>query len=403
MENKNFNAEYHANKPHLSSSSPSSAPFSFIQEIKESLKFVEENAPKSFCIGLREDRRKCLLCFEYLSEAPWTISVLPCSHHFHKECVEKHKLMGVEHVCPECRLKVPRSPEKTYANGCDIYFHINLKMNRGDGSWRSLCSRQQMEMVEVLRLWQTAAADNHVYASLSLGVLFDTGRGVEQDEKVAFRWYMKAANLGNCFAQCLVGDMYMAGRGVGADHKESFEWYSAAAKQGHGYALEMVGSMYFEGCGTRQSDRKAVETWKRAANKGQVRAFCNLGFMSEHGRGTEKSLSEAFLFYRKAAEMGCKTSQCAVAIMYTTDKFGVKNMAEAARWYDMAARQGVGEAQYNLAFMYETGDGVLQDQKKALRWYHEAAKKGVKAAQDSIDKILKKSMLKARVVASDSG
>ena len=93
----------------------------------------------------------------------------------------------------------------------------------------------------------------------------------------------------------------------------------------------------------------------------------------------------------------------AVAIMYTTDKFGVKNMAEAARWYDMAARQGVGEAQYNLAFMYETGDGVLQDQKKALRWYHEAAKKGVKAAQDSIDKILKKSMLKARVVASDSG
>jgi len=45
--------------------------------------------------------------------------------------------------------------------------------------------------------WATASALGHVRSMFYLGTCFDHGYGVKRDLKQAFKWYLKAAELGH--------------------------------------------------------------------------------------------------------------------------------------------------------------------------------------------------------------
>ncbi|MBQ2481415.1 MAG: SEL1-like repeat protein, partial [Treponema sp.] len=45
------------------------------------------------------------------------------------------------------------------------------------------------------------AEQGYADAQYNLGVMYDCGRGVEQDYEKAFEWYTKAAEQGNAYAQ----------------------------------------------------------------------------------------------------------------------------------------------------------------------------------------------------------
>ena len=51
-------------------------------------------------------------------------------------------------------------------------------------------------------------------AQYELGIMYAEGRGVPQNDAVAFAWYRQAAEQGVAKAQFNVGLMYSAGRGV---------------------------------------------------------------------------------------------------------------------------------------------------------------------------------------------
>ena len=44
---------------------------------------------------------ECAICLEPLSQSP--SQVLPCSHVYHRECVEQLRSFGVNEACPMCR------------------------------------------------------------------------------------------------------------------------------------------------------------------------------------------------------------------------------------------------------------------------------------------------------------
>ncbi len=70
-----------------------------------------------------------------------------------------------------------------------------------------------------------------LYAQFDLGVMYDTGRDVPQDDTKAVRWYRPAAAQGHANAMSDLGFMYGTGRGVPQDHIQAHMWRNLAASR----------------------------------------------------------------------------------------------------------------------------------------------------------------------------
>ncbi len=112
---------------------------------------------------------------------------------------------------------------------------------------------QRGDYAAALRLWQPLAEQGDADAQYNLGVMYDNGRGVRQDDGEAVKWYRKAAEQGVADAQHNLGHAYANGRGVPQDHGEAVKWYRKAAEQGNAMAQVNLGVMYAkgEGCAFR--------------------------------------------------------------------------------------------------------------------------------------------------------
>ena len=69
-----------------------------------------------------------------------------------------------------------------------------------------------------------AAEQGDAGAQYNLGVIYDNGRGVAQDDKEAARWFGLAAKQGHADAPFYIGVMYTNGQGVAQDDKD---WMTA--------------------------------------------------------------------------------------------------------------------------------------------------------------------------------
>ncbi len=58
--------------------------------------------------------------------------------------------------------------------------------------------------------------------------MYNSGRGVPQDDAEAVRWYRLAAEQGLALAQYSLGVRYASGQGVPQDHAEAVRWFRLA-------------------------------------------------------------------------------------------------------------------------------------------------------------------------------
>jgi len=89
-------------------------------------------------------------------------------------------------------------------------------------------------------------------AQYDLGVMYEYGRGVAQDDVAAAHWYRKAAMQGVDVAQYRLAVMLENGWGVPKSHAEAATWYRSAAEQGHALAQHDLAFMYLAGTGVPQ-------------------------------------------------------------------------------------------------------------------------------------------------------
>ena len=71
-------------------------------------------------------------------------------------------------------------------------------------------------------------------AQFNLGLMYDLGQGVPEDDAEAVAWYRKAADQGFAGAQYNLGLMYRNGAGVRQDDVEALKWRSLAASRATG-------------------------------------------------------------------------------------------------------------------------------------------------------------------------
>jgi protein TonB len=103
------------------------------------------------------------------------------------------------------------------------------------------------------------ANKGHSAAQFYLGLAYDKGDGVTEDDVVAVNWYQRAADQGNVKAQYNLGVMHATGQGVPQYYAAAVEWFRKAAEQGDVRGQYRLGLAYSTGTGV---DRDYVQAHK---------------------------------------------------------------------------------------------------------------------------------------------
>ena len=126
-------------------------------------------------------------------------------------------------------------------------------------------------------------------AQNGLGVFYEQGLAVKQDEKQAAEWYSKSAEQDNPQARYNLGRLYYDGRGVAQNGLEALKLMHKSAEQGNDQASEWLADTY---------------AFRRPRVLG-----ANGEWVKPDYRGIQPDREEAIKWYRKLAEKGNRKAQ----------------------------------------------------------------------------------------------
>ncbi len=119
---------------------------------------------------------------------------------------------------------------------------------------------------------QKAEQGNDVAQGM-LGVMYESGKGVVQNDKEAVKWFRMSSEQGNPASQYRLALMYERGQGVVQDYKEAVKWWRKAVEQGHPEAPYTLGLKYTLGKGVIRDDVMAHMYFNIAAVSGHEDAI----------------------------------------------------------------------------------------------------------------------------------
>jgi TPR repeat protein len=140
------------------------------------------------------------------------------------------------------------------------------------------------DMDRAIAAFKESAEDGVAIAQYNLGVLYFSGRGVQQDYREAYHWTRMAAAQGFANAQANLGTLYYNDLGVSegietlwpisfflhdSRLREAARWYRAAAEQDHGQAQYFLATLYEAGSGVDR-DLSAAYQWAKLAIDNEV-------------------------------------------------------------------------------------------------------------------------------------
>ncbi len=177
--------------------------------------------------------------------------------------------------------------------------------------------------------------------------MYESGRGLAPDPRIALRWYLKAAGQGYPGARLLYDNL--------------------DAKEGRASAQFAMGLRCEDGRDVCENLADAAEWYQLAAAQGYPSAQLRLGLMYRFGRGVHSDVGEAIRWLTAAAEAGDLRAQYAIGNLYETEQ-SVCDPAVAFGWYRRSATHGHKDAARRLAHMFAHGLGVAQDTQEAAKW-----------------------------------
>jgi len=188
--------------------------------------------------------------------------------------------------------------------------------------------------------------------------------------------FEKAAEQGNAQAQYMLGLCYQLGNGVTQDNQHMIEYYKEAAGQQNADAENALGLLYQDGKVIAQDKGKALDLWIASATKGNTKAIDNIKI--HH--------SQEFAEKLVAATKGDSEAQFFVgAFYYNRGGYYVdQNINKAAEWWSMADKQNNSNAQNGLG---ELCYYKYKDYKQAVLWYTKASNNGHHYAQNSLGEL----------------
>lgn len=131
---------------------------------------------------------------------------------------------------------------------------------------------QETDTFKRLAYLRTAAEQGYAPAQTELGLCYENGKGVEQDEAQAVRWYRKAAQQGSAQALAIMARSYSQGQNVEKNEAEASRWFLRLARQDSPQARYWLGRCYESGWGVEKDAARAVQWYQKAAEQGHAEA-----------------------------------------------------------------------------------------------------------------------------------
>ncbi len=233
------------------------------------------------------------------------------------------------------------------------------------------CICLNLIQVQAANIHDIEESGNEIDSVTDSAAAFAQGQAFRHQNKPdqAFKWHLKAAELGHAEAQLIVGECYTWGHGTDKNRDKAFMWLLKAAEQGQIPAYKLVASCYRYGNGTPINIQKA-DYWQRQSIQDKKEKI-----ERQTGIKIPDTISdETLMKHYAAAVKGNPIDMDDVAWAFFEGKGVPQDKAQAIVWWTKAAELGDAQSQYNLGKCHEYGEGVSRNIAEAQRWYAEAEK-----------------------------
>ena len=249
---------------------------------------------------------------------------------------------------------------------------------------RQLQSNAVIEDFDTLSIQELVkeAKKGNAEAQYQLGNRYSFGHdGVKENDKEAFRWYLKAAEQDYSDAQSSLVHMYCDGDGTEQNYIEAMKWARRAAENGNAWVLIDIGLMYANGQGVNKDVEEAEKWFAKFTESQQIKGlqvvgFLRLGHSYASGDDIEKNHQKAFEWMLKAANVGDPGAQYYIGQSYLEGRGVEKNLEKAYDWFRKSADSGHAApgTYYNLAMMHHQGQNTNKDLVEAYKYLLLASK-----------------------------
>lgn len=156
-----------------------------------------------------------------------------------------------------------------------------------------LGTTQPQDYARAFELFSLGAKGGDAYALNRLGLMYDAGNHVAENDVTAFQLFERAAALGLPVAMTNLGNMYENGDGTTQDHAKAAEWYQKSADAGHALGMYYLAGLYADGRGVEANPETAAEWLQQAVDLGQPDAHWSLAIRYLYGEGVVKDMDRA--------------------------------------------------------------------------------------------------------------
>ena len=151
---------------------------------------------------------------------------------------------------------------------CFLPFHSSSASNYNTGA----VYFAKGDYTSALSIWKPLAQQGNAAAQYSMGLLYDQGKGVEQDTGKALQFFQQAVAQNLPAAQYYLGIKYFAGLGIDKNINKARTLLTQAAEQEHLLAQYNLGVLYSQENSDSQDLQAAVLWLTRAAESGHAPA-----------------------------------------------------------------------------------------------------------------------------------
>ena len=233
---------------------------------------------------------------------------------------------------------------------------------------------------EAIKWYEDAYKHGEPVAYSLLALLYQDGRGVEQDIEKA-EYYYKEATKGdeqNPITYLALGNYYEF---IQDDLNSALEAYRGSVNAGNVYDSDAVGRVLYK-LAYRVMDElpeqaqvlfeEGLSAYEQAAELDNPAAMLDLGHTYRQGMGVEEDVTVALDWYKQASELGNTDAMILLGTFFSTGESGQEELDLAKDYFQLAANLGDPSGLYCLSEWYSLINNVEYDLGKSVNFMLEA-------------------------------